>query len=103
MNFFDFLEHLELLERGELKSLYDSEQGTYEDEEDMDTNEDDTEGEEPEANEVVDDRLSESEEQHERTPAMNISKPRGLPEFKIEVSFPFRNSYRHEIEFRALK
>ncbi|KAK7604649.1 hypothetical protein V9T40_005835 [Parthenolecanium corni] len=81
----EYPEHLELLERGELKSLYDSEQGTYEDEEDMDTNEDDTEGEEPEANEVVDDRLSESEEQHERTPAMNISKPRGLPEFKIEV------------------
>lgn len=72
--------------------MYDTDQGADEDEEDMDTNEDDTEGEEPEANEeVVDERLSENEEQNEKAPAMNGSEPQELPEFKIEVS-PYRNS-----------
>lgn len=98
VEFLIFSEHLELLERGELKSLYDTEEGADEDEEDVDTNEDDTEGEEPEANdEIADDRLSECEEQNEKAQAMNISQSQELQEFKIEVSVSFQNWECYEI------
>lgn len=69
---------MELLERGELKSLYDTEEGVCEDEEDIDTNEDDTEGEDLEPNDEV---CDDSEEHHEKAP-----EPQELPEFRIEVS-----------------
>lgn len=89
-------EHLELLEKGELKSLYDTEQGLEEDEDDddMDTNEEDTEDEPTGCDDdAVDERLSESEDQDTKTteneaeqyPVLNIVDANDLPEFNIEV------------------
>lgn len=88
------VEHLELLERGELKSLYDAEQVEYDDEDDIDLNdEDDTEMEEPAAcEELVDERFSEDEPETSKTeneseqyPVLNVSGSSEFPEFKIEV------------------
>ncbi len=94
-----FAEHLELLEKGELKSLYDNEHVVEDDEEDLDTNEDDdTEGEEPTVydDSAVDDGLSDNgdedlpkgsaTEEHRYT-ALNVAETNNLPEINIEVNF----------------
>ncbi|XP_065212659.1 uncharacterized protein LOC135840191 [Planococcus citri] len=92
----EYPEHLELLERGELKSLYDNDQNVEDYEDDIEGNEDeDTESEEPNAceDDPVDDRLSESEDHEcekpvnnvQQYPVLNISEAADLPEYNIEV------------------
>lgn len=93
---FYLVEHLELLERGELKSLYDNEQNTEEDDDDVDGNEDDDTDNDTNITEEdpVDDRLSEPEDQDadkpvnecQQYPVLNISESSDLPEFNIEVN-----------------
>lgn len=86
-------EHLELLEKGELKSLYDTDQGLDEDEDDEDLDMNEVEELTGCEDDIMDERLSESEDQDakpaenesEQYPVLNVADTQDLPEFNIEV------------------
>lgn len=89
----EYPEHLELLEKGELKSLYDTDQGLDEDDDDEDLDMNEVEELTRCEDDIMDERLSESEDQDgkptenesEQYPVLNVADTQDLPEFNIEV------------------